>query len=221
MLKISLIGAGDIKFHYFELLQIPEEKFNKQVTEIAKVLADSEVELVLLPDRGICFEVAKKYKEYFGKKVYGTVPYSDRDFGIKHLQQFIDAKVNGAKIIDETIDTQNWYKQDLTHCLFGDIVLMLGNSLGSLGELVYGYYLHKLFIGNKSEVNIAKQKIHPEIKAGEKIPFSVIVYKPFVKEKLNFEIEAYIKKLSGEIHYVNDSQELKSVLDKLISSVNS
>lgn len=107
MLRVNLIGAGDIKFHYFDLLEIPEDRFYKQVKEIAKMLQEAEVEIVLLPDRGISFEVAKRYKEFNGKKVYGTVPLSDKDFGISHLKPYIDAKVNGKKIFDEIIDTQN------------------------------------------------------------------------------------------------------------------
>lgn len=135
MLRVCLIGAGDIQYHYNELLKIPSDKFNKHLTKIAKVLAKNS-EIVLLPDRGISFEIAKRYKELGGQKVIGTVPVSDNTFGIKHLEPFITATVEGTKIFDETIDTNNWYKQDLTHCLFGDVILMLGNTLGSLGELV-------------------------------------------------------------------------------------
>lgn len=212
MTRICLIGAGDIKYHYFELLKIPEEKFNKQLQEIAKVLAECNTELVLLPDKGICIELAKLYKHNNGKKVYGTIPASDKDFGIKHLEPYINAEIDGKKVIDEKIDTQTWYKQDLTLCTFGDAILMLGNSLGALGELVYGYYLYKLFIGAKKEVEVMKKKIHPEIRAGEKIPFTVMVYKPFIKDKLNYEIEAYIKKIGGSIYYLNNPEELKKVL---------
>ena len=89
MARISLIGAGNIKFHYNEMLGIKQEEFSKQITEIAKVLAESINEIVLLPDNGAPFEVAKRYKEFEGKQVIGTVPYSDTDFGIKHLQPYI------------------------------------------------------------------------------------------------------------------------------------
>ncbi|MEM4357762.1 MAG: hypothetical protein QW244_00140 [Candidatus Pacearchaeota archaeon] len=217
MLRVCLIGPGDVKFHYFDLLKIPEREFYKQVEGIARALQGAEVEIVLLPDRGVSFEVAKKYKEFGGKKVYGTVPLSDKDFGIAHLRPYIDAKVNGKKVVDEIINTQNWYKQDLTHCIYGDVVLMLGNSLGSLGELVYGYYLYKLFVGDKPEVNTKKKRIHPEVRAGETVPFSVIIYKPFLKGKLNYEIEEYISKLKGKIYYVKSPAEIKKTLEKISS----
>ena len=214
MLRVNLIGAGDIKYHYFELLNIPEKEFNKHLDEIAKVLLDFEI--ILLPDKGVNFEVAKRYKQIGGKKAIGTVPVSDKDFGIKHMKPYIDADVDGKKIFDEIIDTENWYKQDSTLSLFGDVVLMLGNSLGSLGELVYGFYLYKLFLGAKPGVKVTAKKIHPKARAGETIPFSVIIYRPFLKEKLNYEIEAYIKRF-GNIYYVNNAQELRSVLDDLSS----
>jgi hypothetical protein len=54
---------------------------------------------------------------------------------------------------------------------------MLGNSLGSFWELVYAYYLYKLFVGDKPEVKAKKKAIHSEVRAGEKVPFSVIVFK--------------------------------------------
>ena len=218
MLRVSLIGAGDIEYHYFRLLKLSKKKFEKEIEKIAKTLADLEVELVLLPDRGICFEIAKIYKKFGGKKVYGTVPYSDREFGIKHLIPYITAKVDGRKVFDKIINTCNWYKQDLTCCLYGDITLMLGNSLGSLGELVYGFYLYKLFAGAKPKVKIKRDKIHSEIRAGRKIPFSTIIYLPFFKERLNSEIESYIKKLNGKIYYINTSQKLKTLLKSFASS---
>ncbi len=214
-LRISLIGPGDIRFHYFELLKLEEKQFLKQIGAIAKVLAASGHELVLLPDRGVSFELAKRYKAHGGKKVYGTVPQSDQDFGIKHLRPYINAKTNdGKNVFDEIIDTQNWYKQDLTCCIFGDVILMLGNSLGSLGELVYGYYLYKLFVGEKPEVRAKKKEIHHEVRAGENVSYTALIYLPFVKEKLNAEIEAYIKKVGGDVVYVRNPQELKKALEE-------
>jgi len=211
MIRISLIGAGNIKYHYSELLKINQEELNKHAEAIAEALVQTKAETILLPDRGICFEIAKKIRKKSQNKIYGTVPKSDKDFGITHLQPYITAETDKKKIFDQIIDTNNWYKQDLTHCIFGDIILMLGNSLGAQGELVYGYYLYKLFMGeDKPEVKVMKKKIHPEIRAGEQIPFSVIIYKPFLKEKLNYEIEAYIKKLKGNIYYVNNAAELKT-----------
>ncbi len=216
-LRVVLIGAGDIQYHYFNLLNFDEKNFEKSLNEISKILSEEDFEIVLLPDRGVSFEIAKKYKFFNGKKVLGTVPLSDKDFGIKHLEKYMSFEFDGKKVFDEFIDTGNWYKQDLTHCIFGDIILMLGNSLGSMGELVYGFYLYKLFRGDKPNVKAKKKAIHEEVRAGENIPYSLIIYEPFVKEKLNYEIEEYIKKHGGKIFYVKNSNELKNVLKELKS----
>lgn len=215
MLRICLVGAGDIQHHYKELLKIPETKFNKHLAKIAKVLAKNS-ELVLLPDRGISFEIAKLYKQNSGSKVIATYPASDSTFGVKHLEPFLTANVDGKKIFDETIDTNNWYKQDLTHCLFGDVILMLGNTLGSLGELAYGYYLYKLVTGYKPEVKTAIKNIHPEARAGTITNFSLIIYKPFCKGKLSFEIEQYIQRMGCKIYYVKTVKELESILTTIV-----
>ncbi|RLE47831.1 hypothetical protein DRJ25_01445 [Candidatus Woesearchaeota archaeon] len=212
MLRISLIGPGDVEFHFFKLLKLKKDEFNQQIKDLARTLIDADVELVLLPDRGVSFEIAKSFKESGGKRVFGTVPLNDNDFGINHLNKFIDAEIDSKKIFDELINTNDWYKQDLSCCLFGDLVLMLGNSLGAFGELVYGFYLYKLFKGNKPGVNAMKSKVHPEIRAGVRTPFSVIVYLPFFRDKLPFEIEAYIKKTGGKIFYVSNPKELLSLL---------
>jgi len=212
MARISLIGAGDIRFHYFEMLGMMEYNFHRHVEGIAKALQESGSEIVLLPDRGVSLEVAIKYREFRGKKVYGTVPISDKDFGIGHLKQYIDTEVLGNRLFDEIIDTGSWYRQDLTHCIYGDVVLMLGNSLGSLGELAYGYYLYKLFSGGKPELKVDIGSISENARAGKFVPFSTIIYGPFMKGKLNYETEKYIEKLNGNIIYANSAEDLKQAL---------
>lgn len=214
MLRVNLIGAGDVSFHYQELLKISEKEFNKHIEELAKVLA-KHVEISLLPDRGAPFELAKKYREFSGRKVTGIIPLNDKDFGMKHLQPYFEAEHNKKKIFDEVINTENWYKQHMLMALFGDVILMLGNSLGSMYELTSGYYIYKLFLKLKEKVNIDKSKLHKDIKAGDKVPFSVIVYMPFMKSRLPEEIEAYIEKMNCNVFYIKDSKELENVLKKL------
>lgn len=74
-MRISLIGAGDFEYHYHNLLGLEKDYFDNEVKQIAKTLVESDFELVLLPDRGICFEIAKLYKKFGGKKVLGTVRF--------------------------------------------------------------------------------------------------------------------------------------------------
>jgi hypothetical protein len=214
MLKVTLIGAGDIKFHYFELLKIPENKFYEQLDSLAKILAETS-EIILSPDRGICFEIAKKYRQFNGKKICGVAPLSDKVFGIEHIKPYINAEINGKKLFDELINTETWYKQHFAYSLFGDVILMLGSSLGTLYELASGFFAYKIFMGNKPGLKIMKSKVHEKIVAGDKIPLSIIIYKPFMKEDIGFEIKEYIKKIGCKIYYAEDTNELKDILMKL------
>ncbi len=216
-MRISLIGAGNVEWHFEGLLGIDRGKFDKSLDGIAQALLGHEI--TLLPDRGVCFEVAKVFKKLGGGKVYGTVPLSDKDFGIEHLKDCMAAEIDvdgkKVKVFDEMIDTKDWYRENMQHCLFGDVVLMLGNSLGTMGELAYGFYLYKLFGGAKKEVEVSGKKLHPEIRAGAERDFSVICYEPFLKDKLGYEIEGHIKKAGGGVFYVNGAEELRQVLEKM------
>ena len=200
-MRIVLSGPGNIEYHFKELLQISKEDLDRHILNITRVLLNDE--LVLLPDKGISLEIAKKYKELTGKRVIATLPKEDYEIGIDHLKTNLN-----LDIWDETINTKTWYKHDLMHNLFGDVILYLGNSLGSIGELAYGFYLYKLLGKNTIKLN-------SEIKAGQSIPFIVLVYKPFVKEKLSFELEEYIKKAQGQIFYIENANELKDKLNDL------
>ena len=215
MLKVTLIGAGDINYHYCELLKIKEKIVFAHLDDIAHSLNESGSELIVTPDKGVSFEVAKRYKLIGGKKVTALAPISDKRWGIGHLEKYLDEKFNNKKIVDETIDTLNWLEHDSTHNLFGDVTLVLAHTLGATRELCGGYYLYKLFGGAKPEAKIAMEKVHLQICVGKKIPFDTIVYSPFVKEKLPIEIEKYIQKLGCRVHYVSNKKELLSILKKL------
>ena len=214
-MKISLIGAGDVKFHFEEILGLNEEEIKLHIKNIAQTLVNLDAELVVLPDKGIGFEVCKKYKELGGKKVIVTVPKDDKEYGIKHLQKYLSEEINGKKVVDEIVNSGHWYKENMSHNLFADKVLLLGYSLGSIGELSFGYYLFKLFKGHKPEVKVELKKINNDFSAGENNSFDTIVYSPFVKDKLPQEIEKYVEKFGAKVYYVKNTLELKQTLSSL------
>ncbi len=39
-MRISILAPGDIEYHFQELLKIPKEKFENEINNIAKTLAD-------------------------------------------------------------------------------------------------------------------------------------------------------------------------------------
>jgi hypothetical protein len=212
-MRLVLIGPGNTEFHFLELLKIKKEKFQKELQEIASSIADSNTELLFSPDKGICLEIGKLYKQSSGKKIYGAAPLDDKTFGIKHLKPYINEKINGKPLFDEMINTENWYKHDLIKGILGNAVLYLGSSPGTNGELDYAIYLYKIITGQKENIETAKEKIHIEIKADEN--FTVFVYTKFLlNKKLDKETEAYIKKYNIKLVYIKNPNELKKELVK-------
>lgn len=213
--KLSLIGPGDVEFHYYKLLKLKPEKFQSELEKIAKALSESDVSLELLPDRGICIELAKLYKKFNGKEVIGTVPESDKIFGINHLQEYINTKVNGKPLFNRVINSGDWFKHDLIKGLMGNSILYLGASPGTDGERNYAVYLYKLLNRYKEGVEISGKKIHPEINAGKN--FSILVYSPFlINKRLQKEDEEYMKKFGINLYYIKNPKQLKEKLSELI-----
>jgi hypothetical protein len=219
MVKVSLVGPGDIEYHYKELLGYSEEEINSEIKNISKVLKNSGASLELLPDKGISFEISKKYKEFGGKEVIGTIPESDNTFGTNHLEEYINYDVNEKPLIDKKIDSGDWFKHDMIKGLFGDCVLYLGSSLGTDTELNGGAYIYKLIQGLKKYVKTPSKKIHPEIRFGKEYDPVFFVYSPFIKSgKLPYETERYIQKTGIDLVYVNSSEELRNKLEEFGNS---
>jgi len=213
MERVSLIGPGDIEFHYIKVLGFTKEKLFSELEKIAESLVASGVEVELLPDRGISFEIAKIYRKKGGLKVVGAVPKSDRAIGIEHLKEYMETKVDGDPLFDEMIDTGDWFKHDLIKALLGDTVLYLGSSPGADGEFNYAVYLYKLFSGFKDGVEVAGKRIHPEIRAGKN--YTIIVYSPFFSQPLPKEKEEYLKEFGINLVYVDNPEELEQKLHAL------
>lgn len=220
-MRISLIGPGDVEYHFQQLLGMSKEEFERHVDEIGAVLAQSGSDIVLTPDQGIPLNVAKTFRMKNPRgKVYGLVPKADLEFGMEHILRYMDSEVQGEKVFDDFINAGNWYKLDVSKAATGDDVLLLGKSLGSIGEFALGFYLYKLLAHKKPGVAVEREDIGSHIRAGRIIPFTAIIYLPFVKERMDYEIEAYIRKVGGKILYVRNPQELKNVLEGLQDEYN-
>ena len=215
-MRLSLIGPGDIEFHYYEFLGWPKKKFESELEKIAQATAESRVEIELLPDKGISLELAKRYKKFSGKKVIGAVPKSDTTFGIKHLEEYLQLQSKGQNLFDRIIDTENWFKHNLIKGLLGDAILYLGSSPGTDGELSYAVYLFKLLSGRKQGIEVAGKHIHPEIQARN--DFTVFTYSPFLaNKKLNLEQEAYLRRFNINLVYIENPKQLRQELERFQS----
>ena len=207
---LSLIGPGDIGFHYYEILGLKPEKFQSELENIAKAIAESGWTIELLPDQGISLEIAKLYKQFGGKRVIGTAPISDKRYGIKHIQEYFNEKIQGKKLFDEIIDTEDWRDQNRLKALRGNAVLYLGISPGTEIEFNYGIYLYRLMKGFKKGV---KAQAIQNIRAKDN--FTCFVYSPFFSaKKLDNETEIYMEKYKINLKYVKNPRELKNQLIK-------
>ncbi len=206
-LKICLIGPGSISFYCREVLKKSEEEVLREIDGIAKILASKNVELMLLPDRGLPLELAIKFKKYGGKKVIGLVPLSDKEIGIEHIKKYLDVEVDSKKLFDELIDTGDWYKHNIVMTVWSDVVLILGLTPSVEGEL--GFAIRRKFIEKKVRVN-------------ERIPLTFVLYRPLcITQRLFKEVETYAeKKLGRRIIYINSKEELTELVDKLIEEIS-
>jgi len=213
-MRLTLLGPGKIELHYQKFLNIPKEKLDKEIKEIANALAESGTEIEFLPDKGISLEIAKIYKKQKGKKVTAVLPLSDKSFGVKHIKPYLDEKINNKPLFDKIIDSENWFKHDITKALFGNAALILGKSPGTELERNGAEYLLYLMKGMKENIKISLKDIHPELRADDK--YTILVYSPFIIEgKLSKEDELYLKEYNIKLVYINNSKELKEELEKL------
>ena len=213
-MRLSLIGPGKIELHYQKFLNMPKEKLVKEINEIAKAIADSGAEIEFLPDKGISFEIAKSYKQQKGKKVIAVLPKSDKTFGIKHLEPYLNEKINNNPIFDEIIDSENWFKHDLTKALFGDAVLFLGKSPGTELERNGAVYLLHIMKGLKENVNVSLRNLNPELRANNN--YTIFIYSPFIiGGKLSKEDELYLKEYNINLIYIKNPKQLKEELEKI------
>ncbi len=214
-LRVAIIGPGNLEFYYQKLQKINKKKLKSELKKIAKALVEADVEIVLVPDKGVDIEIARLYKKQGGKKAIGTIPKSDKRYGIEHLKPYMNEKINGKKIFDEFIDSGDWREQNRLRGFFGDIVLSLGISPGSELEMNYSTYLFKLMKGFKNGVSNVKG-LHPQIRANKNIPYTYFIYTPFIKnKKLYPETEAYLKEFGIKLEYIKSPKQLKEKLQKL------
>jgi len=157
-MKVSILGAGDIsKIHRYSKLS--EEEVKKLIQDLGKFLAKKQVELVIVPARGIPYEVAKVYKANNGKKVIGAIPKDDKDYGVMHIKEYLH-------IADEQFNIGDWYDLNGRIAAQGDIAICLGLSGGAICDIAMLKYHYK-YLNNKTQLyifeNTLSQKLPKEL----------------------------------------------------------
>ena len=148
-MKVSLLGTSQKE----NLLQndLTKESLDLLLEDIAQILADNCKEVFVVPQEGVYFELAMRYKEKGGKKVTGMVPSGDEKYGIDHIKDNLDK-------IDNRIDLKDWYWLNGEIASKGDIAIVLGYSGGVFSDLSFLKY-HRKFLGNKTKVVIFENTV--------------------------------------------------------------
>ncbi len=214
-MRLSIIGPGDTDYHYEKLLKLTKLQWRDHIDSIAAVIKELGGELSLVPSRGACFELARSLRVISDTSIVGIIP-TDGEEPTSHQKTFMDATVKEKRVFSGFIETGDWYKQAHISILFGDVVLVLGYTLGSIGELMHGLYMYKLAIGDKPSVKTGLNKFHPKLRAGRNKKFSVIFYQPFIQDRLASELANYAIKHKVDILYAKTPEDLKRILFPLM-----
>jgi hypothetical protein len=122
-MRIGIIGPS--KLQYVEEVN-PDAK--KLVQGLAKLVADSGNEIVVVPDKGSASEFfAQEYLKHKGKKVYEVVPLDDKEFGLSWLNMEIGEHINCG----------TWRNQPEKLNEECDAFLCIGYAVGVLAEIAY------------------------------------------------------------------------------------
>jgi hypothetical protein len=149
-MKVTILGAGDItKIHRYS--GTSEKNLEKLIQDLGKLLAERGDEIIIVPARGIPYEVAKAYKKYKGKQVIGAIPKDDKDFGIMHIQEYLG-------IADTDINIGDWYDLNGRIASLGDYAICIGLSGGAICDIAMLKYHYK-YLGSKTKLIVFRNTI--------------------------------------------------------------
>jgi len=129
-MKITIIGAGDLESIYNHT-RVSKKELDELLKDVVDYLVEIKAEIIILPARGIPYNIAQMYKEKKGKKVIGVIPAKCPFYG-KYTKDIIEPYLD---VIDEVIKFDSWYDADGNIASLGDATLCLGISAGVMAEI--------------------------------------------------------------------------------------
>jgi len=116
-MRIGIIGPSSLNKNFTEIIK-----------GLAKIVAESESEIVVTPDKGSASEFfAQEYLKSRGKKVFEIIPLDDEEFGYGYLN--LD--------LGESINCGTWRNQPEKFNEETDVLLCIGYAVGVLTEIAY------------------------------------------------------------------------------------
>ena len=185
-MRVVLLGPGDIS-KIWRYTKATEEEVEEVIGDFGKFLAENDFEVLLVPSRGIHYEIAKTYKENGGKKVVGVVPRGDKRYGIDHIEKYLPVADEVVTRIESVSgDEINWYELNGEIASMGDAAVCFGVSSGAMIDMAMLYYHYK-YLGSKTPL---------------------LVYSRFVGENIPKVVEDDLEYLE----YVDNLEDLKTQL---------
>ena len=188
-LKIGVIGPTNLQ-KLNKLTQKPVDFFLRKAKKIGKILAENGAELWVNSDKGMLVGVTRAYKKNNGQRLVVLYPGKGEPWPNKHAKPYI-------RYADEMRKERNWFWSNYNVVALPDICICVGLSAGTLSELAYIKWNHRLKRGSLKKLIVIK-----ELLRGGRLP-------P--------EIEFDIKEI---LIYINKSEELRKVLENFSKSSN-
>jgi len=129
--KVAIIGPTDVP-KVASAAGLEAEAYQRCVTEAATGLARRGHELVVVPDRGIGLWAAEAYRQAGGPKMIGLIPS-----GGTGMQKETSECPKHRHLCDVVIDDLTWTEQFPRICQLAEIMLCIGLSCGTIGEIVW------------------------------------------------------------------------------------
>jgi len=129
--KVAIIGPTDV-LKVASAAGLEAQAYQRCVAEAATQLARRGHELVVVPDRGIGLWAVEVYRQAGGPKVIGLVPS-----GGTGIQVETNECQKHRHLCDVVIDDLTWPEQFLRICQLAEIMLCIGLSCGTMGEIVW------------------------------------------------------------------------------------
>jgi hypothetical protein len=122
-MRLGIIGPSKL-----ESLNEVNKDARKIISDIARLVANSNNEIIVVPDKGSASEFfAQEYFKSKGRKIYEIVPLDDKEFGISWLN------LN----VGEHINCGTWRNQPEKLNEECDAFLCIGYAVGVLAEIAY------------------------------------------------------------------------------------
>lgn len=131
-MRVAVLGPTDIAAVAAHAGLEPEE-YVRAARRAGAQLAAAGYELVVVPDRGVAVHAAKAYREAHGPRLIGIFPSGGNgvlDGSAVRLDEH-------RYLCDQAIDGLTWQEQHPTICGLADVMLAIGLSCGTMGELVW------------------------------------------------------------------------------------